>query len=418
MSPRAPVPKSYQPRKTACVYEGCKAAEARPEPQIPVEAVGHRRGVREGRHALWPEGPRRPVVDLAHGADRPGGEPLARSSAVSFGPAAEEVRGHARLSALRTTSCASYRTFAIGLCVRSASLPSSTRARPCRAGGRAPCCRRRRDPSRSRTTPGGRRTPGTPAGRRAVVAVHELPADLAAAQTLLAPSAQAGSSRNRGFCRSARAGPTRGNPRSGGSDHTPRRPAPPGAQRGHECRKPCVPQPTYAILILSLGGRPRTAQDVPRNERDRCRTGGRSRNLRRSRTSWSVIVASLSSGPIPRQASTSPPPACRATPCAHRTGRGTGRRGRTAASPRREASGRPLEVDLEAAAQADAAHLAGRPGRWQRRQQVHSTGVVGPAGRRCTAQHLDDARGGAEVAVDLERRVGVEQVGVDAAAAR
>ena len=46
----------------------------------------------------------------------------------------------------------------------------------------------------------------------------------------------------------------------------------------------------------------------------------------------------------------------------------------------------------------------------QRRQQVDLAGVA-------LRQHLDDAGGGAEVAVDLERRVGVEQVGVDAAPA-
>ena len=88
---------------------------------------------------------------------------------------------------------------------------------------------------------------------------------------------------------------------------------------------------------------------------------------------------------------------------------------RDAAQPRaqlgaRQRAARPRQVDLEAAAQADAAHLARWPRRRQRRQQVDLAGVA-------LRQHLDDAGGGAEVAVDLERRVGVEQVGVDAAAA-
>jgi hypothetical protein len=44
-----------------------------------------------------------------------------------------------------------------------------------------------------------------------------------------------------------------------------------------------------------------------------------------------------------------------------------------------------------------------RPRLRQRRQQVDLAGVA-------LRQHLDDAGGGAEVAVDLERRVGVEQL--------
>src|SRR5207248_6263175 len=66
------------------------------------------------------------------------------------------------------------------------------------------------------------------------------------------------------------------------------------------------------------------------------------------------------------------------------------------------------EVDLEAAAGAEAADCAGGPGRGEGGEQVEFAGVA-------LEEHLGDAGGEAEVAVDLEGGVGVEQVRVDAA---
>ena len=75
--------------------------------------------------------------------------------------------------------------------------------------------------------------------------------------------------------------------------------------------------------------------------------------------------------------------------------------------------------DLHAAAGEQSRHFAVRKGRGQGRQQVDERGFAGlhgaQAGGRAVRivalqQHLRDAGGGAEVAVDLERRVGVEQV--------
>ncbi len=77
---------------------------------------------------------------------------------------------------------------------------------------------------------------------------------------------------------------------------------------------------------------------------------------------------------------------------------------------RLQRAARPLDVHLEPAPGAQAGDLARWPGRGQRRQQVHGAAVA-------LQQHLGHAGGVAEVAVDLERRVGVEQVGVKAAAA-
>ena len=75
----------------------------------------------------------------------------------------------------------------------------------------------------------------------------------------------------------------------------------------------------------------------------------------------------------------------------------------------------PFEVHLEPAAGAQAAHRAIRPGRGKRRQQVDHVAAIRLA-QLALQQHFRDARSGTEVAVDLERRMGVEQVGVNAAA--
>ena len=69
----------------------------------------------------------------------------------------------------------------------------------------------------------------------------------------------------------------------------------------------------------------------------------------------------------------------------------------------------PADVHRIAAARAQAAHRAVRPRRRQRGQQVDLAALA-------LQQHLGDPRGSAEVAVDLERRVGVEQVRVGAPA--
>src|SRR3972149_1213555 len=67
----------------------------------------------------------------------------------------------------------------------------------------------------------------------------------------------------------------------------------------------------------------------------------------------------------------------------------------------------PLEVDLEAAAGAEARHRTGRPGLRQCGQKVELAGVT-------LQEHLRDACRAAEVSVDLERRMRAEQVRVHA----
>ena len=68
------------------------------QPQVPVEARGNGRllGGRL-RHALRPEGTRRPVVDFPHRADRAAGEPLAELRRRRSVGHAEELGGHAGL---------------------------------------------------------------------------------------------------------------------------------------------------------------------------------------------------------------------------------------------------------------------------------------------------------------------------------
>src|SRR5688572_29277086 len=70
----------------------------------------------------------------------------------------------------------------------------------------------------------------------------------------------------------------------------------------------------------------------------------------------------------------------------------------------------PVDVHLDPSARPQPAHPTGRPRGWQRRKQVDLSGVA-------LEEHLGDPRRRAEVAVDLKRRVRVEQVGVDTAAA-
>ena len=76
----------------------------------------------------------------------------------------------------------------------------------------------------------------------------------------------------------------------------------------------------------------------------------------------------------------------------------------------------PLDVHGEPAAGAQALDAAGRPGAGQRGQEMDQERAIALADV-ALQQHLGDAGAGAEVAVDLERRVGVEQVGIQAAAA-
>ena len=84
----------------------------------------------------------------------------------------------------------------------------------------------------------------------------------------------------------------------------------------------------------------------------------------------------------------------------------------------REASLLPLDVHLERAPGAETADASRRPGGGEGGEEIdHRRPSVGRAAVGLH-QHLRDAGGHAEVAVDLEGRVGVEQVGVDAAAAR
>src|SRR6185369_15418387 len=77
----------------------------------------------------------------------------------------------------------------------------------------------------------------------------------------------------------------------------------------------------------------------------------------------------------------------------------------------RQGTAAPVDVDLDSASGSQPAHAALRPSRRQGGQKVDLTGVT-------LQQHLGDPRRRAEVAVDLEGRMGVEEVGVDAAAAR
>ena len=74
----------------------------------------------------------------------------------------------------------------------------------------------------------------------------------------------------------------------------------------------------------------------------------------------------------------------------------------------------PREVDRHPAARPQPAHGPGRPGRRERRQQVQLPQRADRAVR--LEQELGDARGEAEVPVDLEGRVGAEEVAVDAGA--
>src|SRR5262245_37890372 len=64
----------------------------------------------------------------------------------------------------------------------------------------------------------------------------------------------------------------------------------------------------------------------------------------------------------------------------------------------------PPQIDFKGPARAQALYAPFRPGRWRRRQQMNLPRVA-------LQQHLCDAGGGAEIAVNLERRVNVEQVG-------
>src|SRR5262245_29855025 len=64
----------------------------------------------------------------------------------------------------------------------------------------------------------------------------------------------------------------------------------------------------------------------------------------------------------------------------------------------------PSYIDFKSAAGAQPFDAPVGPGRRRRGQQVNLSRVA-------LQQHLGDARGAAEVAVDLERRVNVEQVG-------
>jgi hypothetical protein len=64
----------------------------------------------------------------------------------------------------------------------------------------------------------------------------------------------------------------------------------------------------------------------------------------------------------------------------------------------------PSQIDFKTAARAQAFDAPFGPGRGQCGQQVNFSGVA-------LQQRLGDARRAAEVAVDLERRVNVEQVG-------
>ena len=68
----------------------------------------------------------------------------------------------------------------------------------------------------------------------------------------------------------------------------------------------------------------------------------------------------------------------------------------------------PGEIDLEAATRFQTLHRAVTPGIWQRRQQEEEAVVT-------LKEHLGNACRTAEVAVDLERRMGVEEVRISAA---
>ncbi len=72
----------------------------------------------------------------------------------------------------------------------------------------------------------------------------------------------------------------------------------------------------------------------------------------------------------------------------------------------------PLDVHFEAAAGAEAGDFAGRPLGRQGRKQLDLCGLAG-AGSGALQERLGDACGAAKVAVDLERRMGVEQIVVD-----
>ena len=66
-------------------------------------------------------------------------------------------------------------------------------------------------------------------------------------------------------------------------------------------------------------------------------------------------------------------------------------------------AGGPFEIDLEAASGKKAGDFAVRPGGRKRRQQMYESQVA-------LQQHFGDACGAAEIAVDLERRMGVPQI--------
>ena len=66
-------------------------------------------------------------------------------------------------------------------------------------------------------------------------------------------------------------------------------------------------------------------------------------------------------------------------------------------------AGGPFEIDLEAASGKKAGDFAVGPGRRKRRKQVDESQMA-------LQQHLGDAGGAAEIAIDLERRMGVPQV--------
>src|SRR6185369_11274055 len=72
----------------------------------------------------------------------------------------------------------------------------------------------------------------------------------------------------------------------------------------------------------------------------------------------------------------------------------------------RQRAARPGEVDLESPARAQSTHLPARPRCRQRRQELQLAGVA-------LHQHLDDPCRRAEVAVDLEGRMRIEEVRID-----
>ena len=65
----------------------------------------------------------------------------------------------------------------------------------------------------------------------------------------------------------------------------------------------------------------------------------------------------------------------------------------------------PFHVDNESATRPQSFHLTGAPVVGQGRKEVHGTIVA-------LQQHLADAGGTAEIAVDLEWRVSIEEVGI------